>query len=86
LVFDREAVYRIRVEGSIEASWSDCLAGMSICQGTSEEGLATTTLEGELSDQASLAGVLNTLYELHRPVLLVERLRATESAAKGAVP
>ena len=24
-----------------------------------------TTLEGELSDQTALAGVLNTLYELH---------------------
>ena len=33
-----------------------------------------TTLEGELSDQAALAGVLNTLYELHLPVLLVKRL------------
>jgi hypothetical protein len=32
-----------------------------------------TTLRGELGDQASLAGVLNTLYELHLTVLLVER-------------
>ena len=35
-----------------------------------------TTLLGELSDQAALAGVLNTLYELHLPVLTVERLSA----------
>ena len=35
-----------------------------------------TTLFGELSDQAALAGVLNTLYELHLPVFSVERLAA----------
>jgi hypothetical protein len=33
-----------------------------------------TTLFGELSDQAALAGVFNTLYELHLSVLSVERL------------
>ncbi len=35
---------------------------------------------GELSDQASLAGVFKTLYELHRPALLVERLLPRENA------
>jgi hypothetical protein len=30
-----------------------------------------TTLEGELSDQAVLAGVLNTLYELYMVILSV---------------
>ena len=34
----------------------------------------TTTLDGELSDQAALAGVLNTIYELHLPLLSVKRL------------
>ena len=34
-----------------------------------------TTLVGELSDQAALAGVINTLYELHLPLLTVKRLR-----------
>jgi hypothetical protein len=33
-----------------------------------------TALEGELMDQAALAGVLNTLYELHLPVFSVNRL------------
>ena len=72
--FDRQAVYLIRVEGTLEASWSDRLGGMTISLETSGEGSPTTTLMGELRDQASLAGVLSTLYELHCPVLLVERL------------
>jgi hypothetical protein len=72
--FDRQAVYRIRVEGNLEASWSNRLGDMTISHETSGQGPPTTTLEGELRDQASLAGVLSMLYELHCPVLLVERL------------
>jgi hypothetical protein len=49
---------------------------MTISHETSGQGPPTTTLMGELRDQASLAGVLSMLYELHCPVLLVERLSA----------
>ena len=34
----------------------------------------SAALEGELDDQASLVGVLDTLYGLHLPVLSVECL------------
>jgi len=74
LEFDGPAVYRIRVRGRVPATWSDRLGGMAISLETSEEGDPTTLLMGELRDQASLAGVLSTLYALHCPVLLVERL------------
>ena len=50
------------------------LEGMTISQATAEAGSSLTTLEGQLGDQAALAGVLNTIYELHLPVLLVKRL------------
>ena len=33
-----------------------------------------TTLTGDLRDQSQLLGVLNSLYELHLPILLVEFL------------
>ena len=84
--FDRQAVYRIRVEGSLQASWSDRLGDMTISPGTLDEGLPTATLVGELRDQASLAGVLKTLYELHCAVLLVERLATGENAGNEAAP
>ena len=84
--FDREAVYRIRVEGGLQASWSERLGDMTISPGPSDEGLPTATLVGELRDQASLAGVLKTLYELHCAVLLVERLSAGENAGNEASP
>jgi len=72
--FDRPAIYQISVQGRIDPTWSDRLEGMVICQSTVEADSLITSLEGELSDQAALAGVLNTLYELHLPVISVKRL------------
>lgn len=64
--------YRIRVEGSLDPSWSDRLGGLAITS-TGKFGVETTTLlEGELPDQGALMGVLNTLHELHLSVEAVE--------------
>lgn len=71
MFFDRPATYQIRVQGRVNPDWSDLLAGMAIYLTISEDNPEVTTLEGELRDQTALAGVLNTLYELHLPVLLV---------------
>ena len=72
--FDTPATYQIIVQGQISPDWSDRLEGMTICHATMEVGPPVTTLKGELSDQSALAGVLNTLYELHLPLLSVNRL------------
>lgn len=71
LHFDTPARYRIRVQGRIDPIWSDRLEGMIITYPAPNDEQLVTRLEGELLDQASLAGVLNTLYELHLPVLSV---------------
>jgi len=72
--FDSPATYQIIIKGRIDAIWSDRLEGMQISQTPLAGDPSVTTLEGELSDQAALAGVLNTLYELHLPVFSVKRL------------
>jgi hypothetical protein len=74
LPFDNPAIYQITVQGRIDPTWSDRLEGMTLCQAMTEAGSPLTTLEGELGDQAALAGVLNTIYELHLPVISVKRL------------
>jgi hypothetical protein len=74
--FYNPATYQIRVKGKVKASWSERLEGMTISLAAPGNGPFVTTLEGELPDQAALAGVLNTLYELHLPVLRVECLSA----------
>lgn len=81
--FDRPAVYRISVQGRIGESLADRLGGMDLTVILIDGGGAITTLSGELCDQAALAGVLNTLYEWHLPVLSLQRLSvrpATERA------
>jgi hypothetical protein len=72
--YDCPATYQISVLGQIGPTWSERLEGMTIQPTTGEAGATVTTLNGELSDQAALAGVLNTLYELHLTLLMVKRL------------
>ena len=62
---ENTAVYRIKMRGAIPDSRIDRLGGMRIVAITP----VTTTLEGGLPDQAALMGVLDTLYELHLPLL-----------------
>lgn len=72
--FDSPADYQISVQGRIDPPWSARLEGMTISQAAVGADLPVTTLQGELKDQTALAGVLNTLYELHLPILLVKCL------------
>lgn len=74
VLYDLPATYQISVQGRIDPSWSDRLEGLTAHLSTVVSGACITTLEGVLSDQAALAGVLNTLYELHLTVILVKRL------------
>lgn len=70
LKMDAPAIYQIEVLGSLANNWSDNLSGMNITNFNQDGNV--TTLVGMLRDQAALAGVLHTLYELHVPILLVE--------------
>ena len=71
---EKPAHYQIIVLGELDEKWSDRLGGMSITVDCKENQSSLTTLVGLLRDQAALAGVLSTLYELHLPVLSVECL------------
>jgi hypothetical protein len=62
--------YAIRVQGHLDARWSEWLEGMTL---THEEG-GVTRLEGPVRDQAALHGVLNKLRDLHLTLVTVERL------------
>ena len=68
------ATYRIRVQGRLDKSWADRLGGMAIATDAVAEKAPVTILVGHLADQAALSGILNTLYELHLPLLSVENL------------
>ena len=72
--FDMPASYRIDIQGHLDASWSDRLAGMHISTCIGENQAPVATLTGRLRDQAELAGALDTLYEMHLVLLRVEYL------------
>lgn len=69
--FDRPGKYRISVQGFLDESWSERLAGMTVTSSQGSQG-QVTMLVGRLMDQAELSGLLNTLYELHLTLLSVE--------------
>jgi len=72
------AIYRIRVRGRLDPKLSDRVEGMHIDTLTRDDGSAESVLEGRLADQAALAGVLNTLYELHLPVISANCLSGSD--------
>ncbi len=67
---EQSAFYHIEVQGALSSSWSDYLGGLKISV-KSGQGISYTILEGELLDQAALMGVLDSLYNLGFPLLMV---------------
>lgn len=72
--------YRITVEGRIDPSWSDWLAGMEIVSREQAGGMQVTLLSGVMLDQVALRGLLNRLWDLN----LV--LRSVEQFDPAAIP
>ena len=74
LSFSGPGRYQIEVQGHLDESWSDRLSGMQIIHSSCDCDPPLTTLIGPVRDQAELIGVLNSLYELHMPVMKVRFL------------
>jgi hypothetical protein len=72
--FGGPAIYRIVVQGSLDKTWSDRLAGMEISTTSRGDKPPHSTLTGPIRDQAELSGVLDTLYGLHLTILKVETI------------
>ena len=63
-------IYRIRVEGHLDASWSSWFNGLKLtCQ---EDG--STDLVGPIPDQAALHGLLIKIRDLGLPLVAVNRI------------
>jgi hypothetical protein len=86
LTLDSTATYRIRVQGRLDASWSDRLSGVTIEHQDQAGEVPVTVLSGALVDQAALAGVLNTLYDLGFPLVSVECVGVRHSSEDSSGP
>jgi hypothetical protein len=80
--FDRPGTYIIRILGFLDTSWSERLAGMHISTESRGELETVTTLVGLLPDQATLSGVLESLYQFQLTLLSVERLEDQKIATE----
>ncbi len=70
LGMDRSATYFIRVEGCIGERWKDWFSDLRITL-NDNEAFVTSVLEGTITDQAALLGLLQKLYSLGLPLLEV---------------
>ncbi len=70
------ATYRIGILGTLDKKWSDYCGGMTIEHDIVLNQYPMTTLTGQLIDQSALIGVLNSLYDMGCPILLVECVEA----------
>jgi hypothetical protein len=73
-LLDARCRYRILIQGTLDAGWSDRLGDMNIAVAPLTDGAAASLLIGELADQSALLGVLNTLHDLGLPLVSVERI------------
>jgi hypothetical protein len=69
---DQSVLYRIIIQGRLDESWSFSFNQMTIITTEQKTGLSITTLQGQVTDQANLHGLLNQIRDLGLPLLSVE--------------
>ncbi len=67
---ERGEVYRIKIQGHVDSSWSEWFDGCTIAN--EENGI--TSLTGIVADQPALYGLIVKVRDLGLPLLLVERV------------
>ena len=73
--FSEPAFYHINIQGRVFESWRDRLGDMEVQIHENPGGKTFSVLKGRLNDQAALAGILNSLYELHHVVMEVQIIK-----------
>lgn len=67
--------YEIKIKGHLDESWADWFEGLAFSYGSD----GTTTLSGEIFDQAALHGLLKKIRDLGMPLLSVNRCGSDQS-------
>jgi hypothetical protein len=71
LKYSSPAHIQIEVKGELDKRLSDYLGGLEIAWRTDRNKIKISRLEGEITDQTSLMGVLNALYDMRFPIINV---------------
>jgi hypothetical protein len=75
-------VYKIGIEGHLDAQWTDWFSGLAI---TLEEN-GNTLLTGPVADQAALFGLLKKVRDLGMPLVSVNRLEPCKPDTSAKAP
>jgi hypothetical protein len=71
----KQTVYRIRVVGQLDQSWSGWFSGMTV---SFQDGVSTMT--GPITDQSALRGLLSKIWDLNLTLISVVRLESGEDS------
>ncbi len=71
-------LYEIRIKGHLDDRWADWFEGLTFT--LVRDG--TTLLDGPLTDQAALHGVLNRIRDLGLPIISVQRVRPARKGTR----
>ena len=81
---DQPAEYLIRVRGWLDPNWFEFHQELSITATALPDRLPETVLQGRVSDQSALIGILSTLHHFGLTLLLVELIQP-ESATSSNI-
>lgn len=70
--FNKPARYQIKIGGDISGIWLDSMRGMGITTEHDENNKTISVLTGVLPDQSALVGILETIFQMRLPILLVK--------------
>lgn len=66
-------IYEIKVEGTLDDSWSDWFSGVAI---SCADGV--TTLRGKVMDQSVLRGMLTKIWDLNLTLISINQVNKSE--------
>jgi len=76
---DAPVPYEIRIGGHLDPHWAAWFAGMTL----TNEADGTTTLRGDVGDQAELHGLIAKVRDLGATLISVAAARRTDAFAAG---
>ncbi len=74
---DTAACYELRVEGHLDEHWSTWFGGLTLTR----EDDGTTTLRGEVTDQAELHGMLAKVRDIGAALILVRTIDGSDTTS-----
>lgn len=66
-------IFRIKIAGVLDQSWSDWLGNVKIMPEPQKDGSVITTLTVDLTDQSALFGILDHIRDLNLSLIDVAR-------------